>query len=147
MKQKRSGMNKISPVGLATTALVANQVSVLATYNKKLCRPYCVNGNVQPQASITYSYEQPILNGTTVFVPIVATISIISPVTGNRNMMRAQPLIYTEKWVAAFQGQTALPTAVTIASVGRTQKANDVVCGKARGLSIFDSLTVALTTA
>ena len=36
MKQKRSGMNKISPVGLATTALVANQVSVLATYNEKL---------------------------------------------------------------------------------------------------------------
>lgn len=146
MKQKRSGMNKISPVGLATTALVANQVSVLATYNEKLCRPYCV-GSVQPQTSITYSYEQPILNGTTVFVPIVATISIISPVIGNRNVMRAQPLIYTERWVAAFQGQTALPTAVTIASVGRTQKANDVVCGKARGLSIFDSLTVALTTA
>ena len=146
MKQKRSGMNKISPVGLATTALVANQVSVLATYNEKLCRPYCV-GSVQPQTSITYSYEQPILNGTTVFVPIVATISIISPVIGDRNVMRAQPLIYTERWVAAFQGQTALPTAVTIASVGRTQKANDVVCGKARGLSIFDSLTVALTTA
>lgn len=146
MKQKRSGMNKISPVGLATTALVANQVSVLATYNEKLCRPYCINGSVQPQTSITYSYEQPILNGTTVFVPIVATISIIS-VIGNRNVMRAQPLIYTERWVAAFQGQTALPTAVTIASVGRTQKANDVVCGKARGLSIFDSLTVALTTA
>lgn len=146
MKQKRSGMNKISPVGLATTALVANQVSVLATYNEKLCRPYCVNGSVQPQTSITYSYEQPILNGTTVFVPIVATISIIS-VIGNRNVMRAQPLIYSERWVAAFQGQTALPTAVTIASVGRTQKANDVVCGKARGLSIFDSLTVALTTA
>ena len=146
MKQKRSGMNKISPVGLATTALVANQVSVLATYNEKLCRPYCV-GSVQPQTSITYSYEQPILNGTTVFVPIVATISIISPVIGNRNVMRAQPLIYTERWVAAFQGQTALPTAVTIASVGRTQNANDVVCGKARGLSIFDSLTVALTTA
>ena len=56
MKQKRSGMNKISPVGLATTALVANQVSVLATYNEKLCRPYCVNGSVQPQTSITYSY-------------------------------------------------------------------------------------------
>ena len=146
MKQKRSGMNKISPVGLATTALVANQVSVLATYNEKLCRPYCVNGSVQPQTSITYSYEQPILNGTTVFVPIVATISIISPVI-SRNVMRAQPLIYTERWVAAFQGQTALPTAVTIASVGRTQKANDVVCGKARGLSIFDCLTVALTTA
>lgn len=68
-------------------------------------------------------------------------------IIGNRNVMRAQPLIYTERWVAAFQGQTALPTAVTIASVGRTQKANDVVCGKARGLSIFDSLTVALTTA
>lgn len=105
MKQKRSGMNKISPVGLATTALVANQVSVLATYNEKLCRPYCVNGSVQPQASITYSYEQPILNGTTVFVPIVATISIISPVIGNRNVMRAQPLIYTERWVAAFKGR------------------------------------------
>lgn len=105
MKQKRSGMNKISPVGLATTALVANQVSVLATYNEKLCRPYCVNGNVQPQASITYSYEQPILNGTTVFVPIVATISIISPVVGNRNVMRAQPLIYTENGLQPSKGR------------------------------------------
>lgn len=148
MKQKRS-MNKISPVGLSTTALVANQVSVLATYSEKLCRPYCVNSSVQPQVTVTYSYETPYLNGTTVFVPIVATVSIITPTTGcrNGNVMRAQPLIYSERWVAAFQGQTALPTSVTITSVGRLQKANDVVCGKARVLDIYDSLTVALTTA
>lgn len=146
MKQKRS-MNKISPVGLSTTALVANQVSVLATFSEKLCRPFCVNSTVQPQVSITYRYESPYLNGTTVFVPIVATISIISPVVNGRNVMRAQPLIYTERFVAAFQGLSALPTAVTISNLGRMQQANDVVCGKARVLDIYDSLTVALTTA
>ena len=145
MKQKRS-MNKISPVGLSATALVANQVSVLATFSERLCRPFCVTSTVQPQATITYRYETPYLNGTTVFVPIVATISIITP-TSVRNVTRAQPMIYSERFVAAFQGQTALPTAVTITSVGRMQQANNVVCGKARVLDIHDSLTVALTTA
>ncbi len=141
-------MNKIFPVGLATTALVANQVSVLATFSERLCRPYCVNSTVQPQATLTYRYETPYLNGTTVFVPIVATISVITPTGGrNGNVTRAQPMIYSERFVVAFQGQTALPTAVTITSVGRMQQANDVVCGKARVLDIHDSLTVALTTA
>lgn len=139
-------MNKISPVGLSATGLVANQVSVLATFSERLCRPFCVTSTVQPQATITYRYETPYLNGTTVFVPIVATISIITP-TSVRNVTRAQPMIYSERFVAAFQGQTALPTAVTITSVGRMQQANDVVCGKARVLDIHDSLTVALTTA
>lgn len=147
MKQKRT-MNKVSPTGLSTTALVANQVSILATFSERLNRPFCVNSTVQPQATLTYRYETPYLNGTTVFVPIVVTISIIAPTCGrNGNAMRAQPMIYSERMVAAFQGQTALPTAVTITSVGRMQKANDVVCGKARVLDIYDSLTIALTTA
>lgn len=38
----------ISPVALATTALVANQVSLQVAYVEKLIRPYCVNSSSEP---------------------------------------------------------------------------------------------------
>lgn len=65
-------MVTLSPVGLAA-APVANQVSFLATFKEKLCRCVCVTSTNQPFATVTYRNETPVLNGTTVFVPIVAT--------------------------------------------------------------------------
>lgn len=134
-------MYAISPVGLATTALVANQVSLLATFKEKLCRPFCVVSTVQPQVSVVYTNGQPVLNGTTVFVPVTATITVVTQGCG----CRANTQLYTENFTVAFQGQTALPTAVTITSVGRTQGGSCVKCGKAFAYTINDSLTVAIT--
>lgn len=71
-------MVTLSPVGLAT-APVANQVSFLATFKEKLCRCVCATSTNQPFATVTYRNETPVLNGTTVFVPIVATITITTP--------------------------------------------------------------------
>lgn len=133
-------MVKISPVGLAAAA-VANQLPILATFKEKLCRTICTDSTLQPQVSIVYTNETAQLVDTTVFVPIVATVTIVTPGCG----CKATTQLFTEKFVAAFQGQTALPTSVTIATLGRTQSLSNVCCGKASSVTINDSLTITIT--
>lgn len=132
-------MVKISPVGLAAAA-VANQLPILATYKEKLCRVICTDSALQPQVSIVYTNEPAQLVDTTVFVPIVATITIVTPGCG----CKATTQLFTEKFMTAFQGQTALPTSVTIATVGRVQSLSNVCCGKAGAVTINDSLTITI---
>ena len=132
-------MLRISPVGLAA-APVANQVSLLATFREKLCQPFCIDSSVQPSATVVYSSGTPILNGTTVFVPITARITIVTPGCG----CNAKTQLFTEQFYVAFQGRTALPTSVTITSVGRVKGGACVTCGCAHAYSINDSLTVTI---
>ena len=132
-------MVRLSPVGLAA-APVANQLSVLATFREKLCHPFCIDSSVQPLATLVYSTGTPVLNGTTVFVPVTARITIV---TGSGCNAKTQ--LFTEQFYVAFQGQTAVPTSVTITSVGRVQGGANVQCGCAYAYSINDSLTVAIT--
>ena len=132
-------MVRLSPVGLAA-APVANQLSVLATFREKLCHPFCIDSSVQPLATLVYSTGTPVLNGTTVFVPVTARITIV---TGGGCNAKTQ--LFTEQFYVAFQGQTAVPTSVTITSVGRVQGGANVQCGCAYAYSINDSLTVTIT--
>lgn len=129
----------LSPVGLAT-APVANQVSFLATFKEKLCRSVCSTSTNQPQATVAYSYEAPTLNGTTVFVPIVATITIVTPGCG----CNASTQVINERFIVAFQGRTAIPESVTITQNGLIQNLIKVVCGKSSCYAINSSLTVAI---
>lgn len=133
-------MIRLSPVGLAA-APVANQVSLLATFREKLCQPFCIDSSVQPFATVEYATGTPILNGTTVFVPVTARLTLVTPGCG----CNAKTQLFTEQFYVAFQGQTALPTAVTITSVGRIQGGSLVKCGKAFAYSVNDSLTIAIT--
>lgn len=121
-------------------APVANQASLLATFREKLCQPYCIDSSIQPSATVVYSSGTPILNDTTVFVPITARITIVTPGCG----CNAKTQLFTEQFYVAFQGQTAIPTAVTITSVGRVQGGANVECGCAHAYSINDSLTVTI---
>lgn len=132
-------MVRLSPVGLAA-APVANQLSVLATFREKLCHPFCIDSSVQPLATLVYSTSTPVLNGTTVFVPVTARITVV---TGSGCNAKTQ--LFTEQFYVAFQGQTAVPTSVTITSVGRVQGGANVQCGCAYAYSINDSLTVTIT--
>lgn len=135
-------MVTLSPVGLAA-APVANQVSLLATFKEKLCRCICSTSSNQPQATVTYKNETPVLDGTTVFVPIVATITIVTP--GCR--CNATTQVINERFVVAFQGSTTLPASVTITSLGMTQGLIKIVCGKSNCYAINGSLTVSISTA
>lgn len=104
----------LSPVGLAAAA-TANSLSVLATFKEKLCKTVCALSSNQPSAAVTYTAGTPTFNGTTVFVPITAKVVISLPgCCGNSQVI-------TEHFYVAFQGQTGLPTAVAINSVGITQ--------------------------
>lgn len=139
-------MLRISPVGLAA-APVANQLSILVTFREKLCRSYCIDSSVQPFASVEYSHGTPSLvipegeTAGTVFVPITARITVVTPGCG----CNAKTQLFTEQFYVAFQGQTTLPTNVTITSVGRLQGGSCVTCGCAKAYSINDSLTIAIT--
>ena len=134
-------MVRLSPVGLAA-APVANQVSLLATYKEKLCCPFCIDSSVQPLATLDYTTGTPVLNGTTVFVPVTARITVV---TGSG--CKAKTQLFTEQFYVAFQGQTGLPTFVTVNSVGRIQGGSCVKCGCAYAYSINDSLTVTIVPA
>jgi hypothetical protein len=130
----------ISPIGLAS-ASVANQVSLLVTYKEKLCRPYCIDSTIQPQATVVYKVGTPVFNNTTVFIPITATITIVTKGCG----CHATTQLYTENFEVAFQGQTAVPKAITLTNVGTSQGGSNITCGKAKSYTIFDSLTVKIT--
>lgn len=131
----------LSPVGLASAA-VANSLSVLATFKEKLCRCVCATSTNQPHATIAYRHETPILNGTTVFVPIVATVTIVTP---NNCSCGAVTQTITERFVVAFFGQTALPTNVSITEEGETQGLIKIVCDKSNCFAINSALTITIT--
>lgn len=135
----------LSPVGVAVATPV-NTLAVLATYKERLCWKYSVNATNQPQIAVTYTNGTPRLNGTTVFVPVTASITITTP--ANNCGCNPHVQTFTENFEVAFQGYDALPTAVTIALLGRDQFGSCVnACGIASAYTINDSLTVAITPA
>lgn len=135
----------LSPVGLAA-APVANTLAVLATFKEKLCYEFSVNATMQPSVTVTYTSGTPVLNETTVFVPIQAQVTITTP--SNRCGCNPHVQVFTENFDVAFQGQTALPTAVTIEQVGTRRFADSVNnCGIASAYIIDDSLTITITPA
>lgn len=131
----------VSPVGLAA-APVANVAAIMATYKEKLCRPYCIDSTIQPQVSVVYTTGTARLNESTVFVPVRATITIVTQ--DNRCGCNAHTQLFTEDFVVAFQGQTALPSSVTLANVGRDAFGSNVTCGRAYSYTINDSITITL---
>lgn len=133
----------LSPVGLAA-APVNNQVSLLATYKEKLCHRVCTTSSNKPIATVTYAKGQPELNGTTVFVPITATVTIITPGC-SPNGCNSLPQVINEKFYVAFQSQTGIPTDVQITSAGTIQDFYKKQCGWSCNYAILDSLTVTIT--
>lgn len=132
----------ISPVGLAA-APVANELAFMATYKEKLCRPFCIDSTIQPQVSVVYTTGTPRLVDTTVFVPVKAVITVVTQYSPCGCSAHTQ--LFTENFVVAVQGQTALPTAVTLTNVGRDAFGSNVNCGCAHTYTINDSLTLAIT--
>lgn len=132
----------ISPVGL-TAAPVANTAAIMATYKERLCRPFCVDSTIQPQVSVVYTTGTPRLNGTTVFIPVRAVITVVTQ--GSSCGCDAHTQLFTEDFVVAFQGRTTVPTTVTLTNVGRNQFGSDVRCGCAHSYTINDSLTIAVS--
>lgn len=136
-------MITISPVGLAA-APVANELALLAVIQEKFCNySYCTDSTTQPQAVVQFTAGTARLEGTTLFVPIKATVQVELPGCCNNAITK----LYNENFVIAFQGVTALPTAITIANLGQDVQPACVNCGRAHGITIYNSLTVTITPA
>lgn len=131
----------ISPVGLSA-APVANTLAILATFREKLCQPFCVTSTIQPQVTVTYATGTMRQNGTTIFVPITAVISVVTQ--NNRCGCMAHTQLFTESFEVAFQGRTTIPASVTINNLGRDTQPFNVKCGCAYGVTLNDSLTVVI---
>lgn len=133
----------LSPVGSAT-APAANELRVLAVYKEKLCNKYCVNATMQPQVTVNYVTGTPRLVDTTVFVPITATMSIVT----SNGCCNANTTLRTETYLVAFQGYTALPTSVTVENLGRDIQPANVNCsGWTNSITINDSLLITIVPA
>lgn len=131
----------LSPVG-ASAAPAANQLRVLAVFKEKLCRAYCVDSTVQPQTTLVYKVGITRLVGTTLYIPITATITVVTP----NGCCNANTQIFTENFVVAFQGYSGTPTAgPTITNLGRDVQPSCVKCGCAHGVTVNDSLLITLT--
>ena len=131
----------VSPVGLAATA-TANVAAIMATYKERLCKSYCTDSTIQPQVSVVYTTGTARLNESTVFVPVTATITIVTQ--NNSCGCNAHTQLFTENFVVAFQGQTALPASITLTNVGRDAFGSNVTCGRAYSYTINDSITITL---
>ena len=134
-------MVRLSPIA---TAVASNEeIAVLATFKERLCRPFCVDSTIQPQVSIVYTAGHAVLNESTVFVPITAVITIVTPCS----KCNAKVQLFTEVFDVAFQGQTSLPKAVVIESKGRIKYGSDLKCGCAHSYTINDSLAIGIKPA
>lgn len=134
----------VSPVGL-TAAPVANTAAIMVTYKEKLCRPFCVDSTIQPQVSVVYTTGTPRLNGTTVFIPVRAVITVVTQNNSCGCGCSAHTQLFTEDFVVAFQGRTSVPATVTLTNLGRNQFGSDVKCGCAYSYTINDSITIAVS--
>lgn len=133
-----------SPVGLSG-APVANQLSEMVTLKASFCKPFCIANDNQPNATVKYEVGQPVLNGTTVFVPITAYVQIVVP---GKCGCKADVIPYTGRFEVAFQGRTSIPTSLpTIESVGTQQSLACVNNGEAYGYVINDSIVVSIGAA
>jgi hypothetical protein len=131
-------MLKVSPAGATA---VANQLPILVSIKEKLCKPYCIDSTTQPQASVIYTIGTPVFSNTTVFLPITATVTIVTKGCG----CKATTQLYTEQFDVAFQNQTGVPKSVTLTQLGSTQLGSDLQCGRAHSYSIYDSLVIKIT--
>ena len=133
-----------SPVGLSA-APVANQLSEMVTLKAPFCKPFNIANSNQPNATVTYKAGNPVLNGTTVFVPITVNVQIVVP---GECGCEAKIIPYTGTFEVGFQGRTTLPTtAPTIESVGTQQSLACVKNGCAYGYVINDSIIVSIGAA
>lgn len=136
-------MVTLSPVGLNSINIIANQVSLLVTINEKLAKTYCINSSVQPQITLNYTTGNAKFIGETVFVPITAVLAIAIP-DNNGNILTR---LYTEKFDVAFQNQTGLPRTVTVTSLGRDAFGSNIKCCKVHNYTVNDSITVEIVPA
>lgn len=126
---------RIIPVSTATSQ------EFLIEIKEKLCKQYCTNSTRKPVATVAFSTgEVRVLNGNAI-VPVTATVTVLLPLSDKCGCVA--PEVFTETFDVAFAATaTNVPTLTPGAET--TVEGAFVTCGKARGIELTTSLTVAL---
>lgn len=133
----------IAPAGL-TAAAVPNELRVTAIIKERLCGSYCINADMLPQATVTYTVGTPRLRGTALFIPISAVVSIVTRGCG----CQAKTYLFNEQTEVSFSDVTVAPTALpTLVVAGSDVRPAFVNCNRANGVQIADSLIITITPA
>ena len=133
----------LSTVG-SVTAPAANELRALAVFKESACQCFRVGPTAKPQATVTYTTGTPRIVGTTLYVPVTATINA----TVSTGCCNAKPLLFSETFLAAFQGVTTLPNAITVTSLGQEVLTPiGTGCGWTKCITVNDSLLITITPA
>lgn len=130
----------VRPAGVNSSATTENQVNLTVSYIEQYKKPRNCKSNVPIQTSVTYSTGNLFLAGTSLFVPIIATITSVYLTKNGGTTMRT----FAETFDIAFQGQDSLTANINIDSLGRASKTNISPCGVVT-LFVDDSLIISLT--
>ena len=132
-------MITINPVGLSSTLAASGEkiTSDKLRIEVELTEKFCGTGrgsSISPQTALFYTPGTPTIVGSTLFIPITATMTIITP----RNN-RAITQVFSEEFTVAFQNRDTVPGKVIIESEGHLEG----VKGKCK-YSYNDSLLIIL---
>ena len=129
-------MINVTPISITATVQ-----TYAADVTERLCKPYCVNANIQPICQVTYSVDDTMLIGTTMYATIKAQGEVTYvPKCGNACCPSSK--IFTEYFTVAFSAATAATT-VTVAQSAGTVKPAFVNCyGVACGISALNVVTI-----
>ena len=134
-------MISVTPISITATVQ-----TYACDVTERLCKPYCVNADIQPIVQVTYSVDDTTLVGTTLYATIKAQGEVTYvPKCGNACSPKIK--IFTEYFTVAFSSVTA-GTTISIAQSAGTVKPSFVNCyNVACGISALNVLTITATPA
>lgn len=131
-------MITITPAGSDNTS--STVLDLTTSFKEKFPKPYRTSTTNQPHAAVDYIVGTPVLNSTTVFVPITAVLTII-----DLGCCKKESLVYTEDFTVSFLDQTSLPASIKVESNGSDNSFSDIRCGYASSYRFDDSITITIT--
>lgn len=130
---------------------VPTATNQILTYEivEKLNRAYCVNAEIQPIVTVTYSTADTELVGTTLYATIQALIQVSYKPKGcgcNSGMVTNT---FTESFVVSFAAATSATTIQLVNTPGYTDPAylNNCNCCNASGIKQVGQLSITAQTA
>lgn len=134
-------MINVQPTGLNSTALTANEQSLLLTITESIAPRVCLSG--APTFTLNYSTGNVVLDDTTLFVPVNITVIALWPTKGNNSVTK----VYKESFVAAFQGNDSTDVTVTVASAGSATQSELTSYSNENSYSVYESITITIASA
>lgn len=131
-------MINVTPQSITATSQVYT-----ADLTERLCKPYCVNANIQPSVDVTYSVDDTSLVGGILYVTVKAqgTVTYV-PKCGCA--CEPKQKVFTEYFTVSFAGATAASTVTLTQTAGIVRPAFVNCYNVACGISALNVVTLTL---